>query len=117
MSVYEEVQTERVRQNEKWGEQNHPIIDPDTFTHGGVSFAGREVCEWYGVPSEKDACEAYECAVSRGDVAWADVLIEELAEALEAATRSESEARAELVQLAAVAIAAVECIDRGAQRG
>lgn len=69
--------------------------------------------------SDFPACKRtmYESAVTRSDVAWADVLIEELAEVLEASTRSEQEARAELIQLAAVAVAAAECIDRRSQRG
>lgn len=79
-SVLAEVQEERRRQDEKWGEQNH--APPEWLSILGEEFG--EVC--------KAVCEAhfpgYE---STGN--WENY-------------------RTELIQLAAVAVAMVECLDR-----
>jgi NTP pyrophosphatase (non-canonical NTP hydrolase) len=72
------VAEERVRQDVKWGEQNH-----DPFLY--LTILGEE----YG-----EACEAaLRLRFSEGDA---------------------SALRSELVQIAAVAVACVECLDRGA---
>ena len=75
-AIIEEIRAERVRQDEKWGEQNHPPF------------------------------------------IWLVVLGEEVGEACEAALEAQyggkplANYRAELVQVAAVALAAIECLDR-----
>ena len=75
MSVWDEIQKERERQDNKWGEQNHhPLI-------------------------------------------WNNILGEEYGEAckhtIEAIENDYSKYRKELIEVAAVAIAAVESLDRG----
>ena len=75
-SILTEVQEERKRQDEKWGEQDHPPCD------------------------------------------WLMILGEEVGEANEAALEHKfgdwpiDRYRKELIQVAAVAVAAVECLDR-----
>lgn len=99
--VLGEVRVERERQDAKWGEQNHA-----------------DAIGWfvYKVPSADAAKDICEFRFKHNCGTWADVLIEELAEALEEAEKGTEAAepllRAELVQVAAVAVAWVEAIDR-----
>lgn len=103
-SVIVEVMHERCRQHEKWGQQNHcdgtgsisNAIDWQTH-HAPSVFA--EIC--------KEKCRE---AAAAGEVTYAHILLEEVAEAF-----AESDAkrlRAELLQVAATAVQWVEAIDR-----
>jgi len=80
MTVLDEVLTERTRQDERWGEQNH---HPTHY----LTVLGEE----YG-----ESCQA--CCHAMGEIGgkktWQDY-------------------REELVQVAAVAVAMIECFDRG----
>lgn len=93
MSGYDvlyEVALERARQDAKWGEQNHP--DKSTTS---------EPLLW--------GSDAYRERLKVEDN-WLDILLEEVAEAAEAS--SEEELQKELIQIAAVAAAWAEAIDR-----
>ena len=90
-----EVRRERERQNEKWGEQNHP--------DGTSRWAGM------GALLEADARKLLE-----EDPSYAAIFMEEVGEALQAT--SVEDLRAELVQVAAVAVAWIEAIDRRGSR-
>lgn len=108
-TVLDEVHGERRRQDEKWGQQNHPDV------YGPLPHAWRQRYEarangWKddnaarvmeqnarGVPSDRNA-------------AWDGILLEEVYEAL--AEVDPIARRAELIQVAAVAAAEVEAIDR-----
>jgi uncharacterized hydantoinase/oxoprolinase family protein len=89
-----ELEAERLRQDRKWGEQNHP-----DGTGGDVSEAlacmARIVCE-----------ERHGAGVGT----WRDILAEEFHEAV--AETDHVRLREELLQVAAVAVAWVEAIDR-----
>ena len=80
LAVLMEIDRERMKQDAKWGEQNH-----DPYLYGAI-------------------------------------LVEEVGEAMQAALKSQWEGgdphalRAELVQVAAVAVAFIECVDRGKWR-
>ena len=89
-----EVAHERVAQDRKWGEQNHP--------DGTGGAAAKAVCEI--VRAECDD------AHRSGRGTWRHILDEEMAEAY--AESDPAALRAELVQVAAVAVAWVEAIDR-----
>lgn len=93
-AVAREVIQERVRQDARWGEQNHP--------------------DGTGVPSMQAAAERSRlvCDLNfrRGKGSWADILREEFHEAL--AESDPARLREELLQVAAVAVAWVEAIDR-----
>ena len=110
--VLEEVSHERARQDAKWGEQNHPNGTGDdrllprlahTFdgraTMGTLAYSARNWCQSL---AEDDACT------------YAAILLEEVGEAL--AERHPAALRAELIQVAAVAVAWVEKIDRDAAK-
>lgn len=96
--VLAEVYEERVRQDEKWGEQNLP---------DGTGGSGRETYERIA----KLSCER---ATREGRLTFLHVLEEEFCEA--AAETDEAKLRAELVQLAAVAAKWIEAIDRRKHR-
>jgi hypothetical protein len=92
--VLAEIHAERARQDERWGEQNHP--------------------DGTGLPVYQHAARRYrdhaDRAATGGHLAWRDVLLEEVYEAL--AETDPARLRAELVQVAAVAACWIECIDR-----
>lgn len=101
---------ERERQHAKWGEQNPPDVNPSrdlryvrlpasiVFTHENY---GHEADNWKFVNEER---------AKEGKTAWDGILLEEVYEAL--AESDPSKLRAELVQVAAVAVAWIEAIDR-----
>lgn len=91
--VLAEVLDERRRQDAKWGEQNHP---------DGTG----------GFPEEMDAHAAKmvcQNAAEGGYLDWLHILREEVAEAFASVG---PDLRTELIQVAAVAVAWVEAIDR-----
>lgn len=94
VNVLGEVATERKRQHAKWGEQDHPDGTGGT-AHGGLSDVYRQECE---------------AAFREGRGTYADILLEEVFEAME--EDDPAKLRAELIQVAAVAVAWVEAIDR-----
>lgn len=96
--VLVEIDAERSRQNERWGEQNYPSDTghrQDRFT----------------AEIQRERCKA---AADAGTVTWRHIICEELAEAF--AEASPAYLREELVQVAAVAVAWIECLDREAAR-
>lgn len=92
-SVLVEVRDERERQNGMWGEQNHP--DGTSTTYASQANAYR---------ANTDAAQ------KNGTLTFRHILVEELFEAL--AEVDPAALRAELVQVAAVAVSWVEKIDR-----
>ena len=103
--VLGEVAVERLNQDRRWGQQNHP----DRMTMYGTAVSrmayGIESAEWF----RKKLADAN----GRGECSWDRILLEEVAEAMDECTTGNTVAlRAELVQVAAVAAAWVECIDR-----
>jgi hypothetical protein len=100
-----EVADEREAQNEKWGEQNHPDgTGPNLELSGLPGYYGYapDFADW-----AKDRCNK---EFRQGHGTWEHILTEEWGEVLE-----ESDVvklRAELIQVAAVAVAWVEAIDR-----
>jgi hypothetical protein len=96
-AVLLEVQHERERQDAKWGEQNHPSFGPLPPVFVTADLA-------------RSMCEANHEA---GFGSFADILLEEVAEAYEEQD-DEAKLREELVQVAAVAVNWIEAIDRRA---
>lgn len=99
--VLDAVADERASQDVKWGEQNH-LDYPTDIDQGAAQqdYAG-EADAWK---------ELNELRVRDGDVGWDGILLEEVYEAL--AESAPDKLRAELVQVAAVAVAWIEAIDR-----
>jgi len=97
--VLSEVLAERIRQDIQWNEQNHPDGTGITAEQRKLADNARAMCQ-----------QAF--AEGRGD--WAHILVEEVREAL--AESDPAKLRAELVQVGAVAVAWIECIDRRVAR-
>lgn len=110
--VLGELAEERQRQEAKWGEQNHPDLSPEVPT-STVERAAEDMC----LPSAHVARSRVENLAARGKLGYADIALEEFAEAIEAAALGvTTELRKELVQTAAVLVAWIQCIDRRRSR-
>lgn len=94
--LFAEINVEQVRQDAKWGEQNHPD-----------GTGGPGACRMADIA--RDLCDEQHRA---GAGTWRHILNEEVAEAF--AEESQENLRRELVQVAAVAVAWIEAIDRRA---
>ena len=108
--VLTEVAAERVRQDARWGEQNHP--DGTSIPMACELVAALTHRE--AIPSER-AKALNRDAVEAGRLTWALILLEEVCEALE--ERDPERLREELVQVAAVAVGWCEAIDRRTKGG
>jgi len=106
--VLTEVAAERLRQDERWGEQNHPDGT------GVVPLRASLIAILLGRPSE-EAKKLNAVAVRQDALTWNLILLEEVLEALE--ERDPERLREELVQVAAVAVGWCEAIDRRANGG
>lgn len=127
--VFADIDTERARQHAKWGEQNHPMVAnphaPLQAVHGPYQrFEARTAeyleCRRLGIPSERDARDACSAEHREGRGTYASILVEELAEFVSACVthgETSDEARAEMVQVAAVTVAMLECVDRRRAKG
>lgn len=93
--ILAEVQNERLQQDAKWGEQNHVDGTGVTDEQKLLADNAKAMCQ-----------QAF--AEGRGD--WAHILFEEVREVL--AESDLASLRAELIQVAAVAVAWVGAIDR-----
>lgn len=93
----DEVVAERIEQLEKWGRQDHP------------SFLGETDLRKYA-SQESYYKQINDARVKADKLCWDTILLEEVFEAL--AEPDPSLRRAELIQVAAVALAEVESLDR-----
>jgi hypothetical protein len=98
--IFAEIHAERERQDAKWGEQNHPIMEDDE-----AKFSK------FIAPKVKEICDM---AAELGENTWFKILREEFFEAF-AEDTAEGQ-RYELVQVAAVVVSMIECIDRNASK-
>lgn len=96
LEVLSDIADERARQDEKWGIQDWEFIRPEVFP----------VMERLA-PAAKAECDKF---AKLGTISWFDILIEEVYEAF--AETDPDKQIAELVQVAAVASAAIESIER-----
>lgn len=102
-----EVADETVRQDEKWGEQNHPDLLPEEYSHRTYHFTAEA---WKRTNDARVAKANADGALPDRNCAWDGILLEEVYEAL--AESDPAKLRAELVQVAAVAVQWVAAIDR-----
>lgn len=103
--VRADVHAERNKQDLKWGVQNHPSVP---------NVARKNPNAFIGIPSADYLKARCDLAHAMDKDSWALILAEEFAEAIEACGEGHTTAdlRAELIQVAAVACAWVECLDR-----
>ena len=90
--IFEEIRKERQRQNEKWGEQNWPMLE-----------------EWSKPHEMKGAADYYKEQNQGGGKFWSSILLEEVYEAF-AETKPEKQ-REEMIQVAAVVVQIIEYLD------
>ena len=94
------IKQERQRQEEKWGPQDHKDVDSGKWGSGLLSRTGL-------------IRRLYETASDEGEMNWMIILLEEVAEARDEVNAGNTEKlKEELVQVAAVAAAWIEAIDR-----
>lgn len=116
-SVLAQIHGERVRQDAKWGEQNHPDLKPGLLAEAREDYDGSVdldvVCDYYGLPFPEEAKARTDGDAHMGAGSWVAIAVEELVEAVEAAANGDEDAlRTEVVQLAAVCVSWVQAIDR-----
>jgi hypothetical protein len=97
--IFAEINKERERQNEKWGEQNHLMLNVP-FTTAGM----RQQEKIYKQLNN-----------SARDVSWFGILMEEVYESF--AETDPARQREEMIQVAAVAVQIIECLDRHMEEG
>lgn len=100
--VLAEVLGERLAQDAKWGEQNHPQQALGAFGAPPHDVRARQA------DHARRVCDA---RLKAGTVTWEDIFAEEWAEA-RAEVPGTPAYRAELVQCAAVLVAMIESVDR-----
>lgn len=105
-AIIQEIKAERMYQEGKWGQQNHPILDPMLTNRGG-----ERMCEEYEIPSENRAKQMCDIHAKRKDLTYMHILIEEVSEVASSGNDIEL-LRKELIQVAAVTIAMIESLDR-----
>jgi hypothetical protein len=93
VAVLAEVAAERHRQDARWGEQNHQ--DGTGSAYAAEAVLARKECGR---------------AAGAGELTWRHILLEEIAEA--GAEHDPGSLREELIQVAAVAVAWAEALDR-----
>lgn len=126
LSIFARIEAERVRQDAKWGEQDHPDVDRVlTDRKGSVRIDGsggrypdgcspQRMAGEYGIPTEWRAKANCESAAKIGQCTWAHILVEEVSEAVRAATLAQQgqgpdeDVDAEILQLVAVGVAWLE---------
>jgi hypothetical protein len=125
-SILTKVRDELVKQNTRWGEQNHPLVregyekavtitdfaavnfvDEDGDVHSGISRVTAEA-SYFDFASALQASN--DTREKTGEQAWDAILLEEVMEAFSA--ESPDDQVAELVQVAAVSIQAAASIER-----
>lgn len=92
--ILDEIFDERYAQDARWGPQNHP--DGTNIDNTHLAMIKRDM-------NDKNNATG-------GDMTWKDILEEEFLEAVSEETPDRL--RTELIQVAAVAVAWIECIDR-----
>lgn len=112
MDIWAEILEERKRQDSAWGVQNHPDFDPVlTKRMGGCS--QDRMAEHFEVPTPVRARGITSTAAERGELCWMPILQEEVSELLQWNDPSAKETlKRELIQVAAVAVAWIESIER-----
>ena len=118
--IYAAIEAERLRQDAKWGEQNHPDVDRVLTGRGPEASAEHpsrggclpsRMAEEYEIPTAARAKTLCDLAARLGQCTWAHILVEEVAELVEAATLAqqgrgpEEDVDTELVQAIAVLVA------------
>ena len=110
--VLHEVTAERQRQDDKWGEQNHPDRMPDGYPYGDSPDYAKAARYWQSTNATRVGWMNAAGEPSDRGAAWEGVLLQAVYEAL--AESDPAKLRVKLIQVAAVPVAWIEAIDRRA---
>lgn len=107
--ILAEVHAERIRQNEKWGVQRHPFFYP------GLGAASRKIYHTNAETLKRTNAQRVKILTEDGfssdkNCTWDTILLEEVYEAL--SEHDPKLMRDELIQVAAVAVAMIERIEK-----
>lgn len=105
--ILREIAEERIRQEDKWGEQNHPDGTGTTWIEDLMPFTWRDDRAAHIALLAKAQCER---EARQGKQTWRGIALEEIAEAF--AETDPVLLRAELMQSAAVLVNWIGAIDR-----
>lgn len=111
--VYD-VLAEIKRQREIHPKDDHPSLDVTLLNRGGGCTPQR-MAEHYEMPTEERAKFLCDTATKKGELTWAHIAVEELAEVI--CEFDEDKMRVEIIQLIAVLVSWVKCIDGNAGEG
>jgi hypothetical protein len=116
LAILYEISAERQRQDQKWGEQNHPdgTGDDVLLFHNRVPATSTDTTSPTFGTMAYVARDTTDDMAAQGKVTYADILLEEVFEAL--AEQDPAKVRKELIQVAAVAVQWVQKIDRDTAR-
>lgn len=104
--IFDHINQERLRQDQKWGVQRHPFIYSN-------SQRLKDIFDYYGLIDPGKAKHQCDSRADNGTLTWTDILYEEFTEWVESVhNKSKEEQREELIQLVAVAVAALEQLDK-----
>ncbi len=96
--IFKEIQNERERQNEEWGEQNHSPIEWIAILTEEVGEASKEVVDYHF---------KNDLTLRAGEDYLKDKVVQK---------QRLMNYRKELIQVAAVAVQMIECLDRDKQK-
>jgi hypothetical protein len=106
--IFAEITAERGRQDEKWGEQNHPLTFPGSYRT--PEFWHDEAQSWKQTNDRRVAKATVDGAPADRNCAWDSILEEEVAEAF--GSPRPGLQYAEFVQAAGVAVNILELLNR-----
>lgn len=106
LDILYEVKEERERQDLKWGEQNHPILDQTLLDR-----TPQRMCEEFEIPTENRAKQLCDIHAERKSLTFMHILVEEVSE-VASCGKDMKRLREELIQVAAVAVAAIQSLDK-----
>ena len=104
--LFDEINKERHRQDDRWGEQNYRVL-----AEYSISATLEDMRSTHGIMSQG----FYRTRAESKRTSWLDILMEEVAEFAESAFidgYASDEARKELIQVIAVGVSMLECMDR-----
>ena len=111
MDIINDIRRERKRQDDKWGVQRHAFVCPMLMNRPGGATPQR-FAEDLGIPTADRSRQLCQFAAEQGYISWSHILTEELCESVEAFALGDlHDARKELIETIAVAVAMIEHID------